>query len=54
MDYLKKLSDAELKFMNQFMAEYVSGGNTAQITSIKMRKNVENVILVIMPELDVD
>jgi hypothetical protein len=25
MDYLKKLSDAELKFMNQFMAEYVSG-----------------------------
>jgi len=25
MDYLKKLSDEELKFMNQFMAEYVSG-----------------------------
>jgi hypothetical protein len=25
MDYLKKLDDAELKFMNQFMAEYVSG-----------------------------
>jgi hypothetical protein len=25
MDYLKKLDDAELKFMNQFMGEYVSG-----------------------------
>lgn len=25
MDYLKKLDDAELNFMNQFMAEYVSG-----------------------------
>lgn len=25
MDYLKKLNDAELKFLNQFMAEYVSG-----------------------------
>jgi hypothetical protein len=25
MDYLRKLSDEELKFMNQFMAEYVSG-----------------------------
>ena len=25
MDYLKKLSDDELKFMDQFMAEYVSG-----------------------------
>jgi hypothetical protein len=25
MDYLKKLSDQELVFMNQFMAEYVSG-----------------------------
>lgn len=25
MDYLKKLSDEELRFMNQFMAEYVSG-----------------------------
>lgn len=25
MDYLKKLTEEELKFMNQFMAEYVSG-----------------------------
>lgn len=25
MDYLKKLDDAELQFLNQFMAEYVSG-----------------------------
>jgi len=25
MDYLKKLSDEELKYMNQFMGEYVSG-----------------------------
>lgn len=25
MDYLKKLSDSDLKFMNQFMGEYVSG-----------------------------
>ena len=25
MDYLKKLSDDDLKYMNQFMAEYVSG-----------------------------
>jgi hypothetical protein len=25
MDYLKDLSDAELKFLNKFMAEYVSG-----------------------------
>ena len=25
MDYLKKLSDLDLKFMNQFMGEYVSG-----------------------------
>lgn len=25
MDYLKKLSDEELEFMNRFMAEYVSG-----------------------------
>lgn len=25
MDYLKKLNDAELQFLNQFMAEYVSG-----------------------------
>lgn len=25
MDYLKKLTDEELKFMDQFMAEYVSG-----------------------------
>jgi hypothetical protein len=25
MDYLKKLNDAELHFLNQFMAEYVSG-----------------------------
>lgn len=25
MDYLRKLNDAELNFMNQFMAEYVSG-----------------------------
>jgi hypothetical protein len=25
IDYLKKLDDAELKFMNQFMGEYVSG-----------------------------
>ncbi len=25
MDYLKKLNDAQLKYLNQFMAEYVSG-----------------------------
>lgn len=25
MDYIKKLPDAELKYLNQFMAEYVSG-----------------------------
>jgi uncharacterized protein YkvS len=25
MDYLKKLDDAQLKYLNQFMAEYVSG-----------------------------
>jgi hypothetical protein len=25
MDYLKKLNDAELKYLNQFMGEYVSG-----------------------------
>ena len=25
MDYLKKLNDAQLKYMNQFMGEYVSG-----------------------------
>lgn len=25
MDYLKKLDDAELQYLNQFMAEYVSG-----------------------------
>lgn len=25
MDYLKKLDDAELKYLNQFMGEYVSG-----------------------------
>jgi hypothetical protein len=26
MDYLKTLDDASLKYMNQFMSEYVSGG----------------------------
>ena len=26
MDYIKKLDDAQLKYLNQFMAEYVSGG----------------------------
>lgn len=25
MDYIKKLDDAQLKYLNQFMAEYVSG-----------------------------
>lgn len=45
MDYLKKLSDAELKFMNQFMAEYVSGAfkkdENGEYSSDNFHKNAE-------------
>lgn len=45
MDYLKKLSDAELKFMNQFMAEYVSGAfkkdDNGEYSSDNFHKNPE-------------
>lgn len=45
MDYLKKLDDAELNFMNQFMAEYVSGSfkkdETGQYSSENLHKTDE-------------
>ena len=45
MDYLKKLNDAELKFMNQFMGEYVSGSfkkeDTGEYSQDNLHKSPE-------------
>lgn len=45
MDYLKKLSDQDLAFMNQFMAEYVSGSfkkdETGEYSSENLHKTAE-------------
>ena len=45
MDYLKKLNKSELEFMNQFMAEYVSGAfkkdQNGEYSSDNMHKTVE-------------
>jgi hypothetical protein len=45
MDYLHKLDDAQLQYLNQFMAEYVSGAfkkdSTGEYSSENMNKTVE-------------
>lgn len=45
MDYLKKLNDAQLKFLNQFMGEYVSGAfkktESGEYSDENMHKTVE-------------
>jgi hypothetical protein len=45
MEYLKKLNDAELKYLNQFMAEYVSGAfkktEEGDYSSDNMHKTIE-------------
>lgn len=45
MDYLKKLSDEELRFLNQFMGEYVSGAfkknDSGEYSSVNFHKTAE-------------